>query len=291
MVAYFYISSATIRDAVNASITNTDTPSKAFPGRDSINLLLLGRDLDRDNRGRVIHTKGRTDAIMLAHVDFRNRQVSILSIPRDTLVHIPGYRGKRRMNSANALGGPELTKDTVEELVGVHPDYYMLVNFEGFEKAIDTMGGLSIDVDKQLDYDDNWGNLHIHLKPGQQQLNGYQSMGFVRYRKSKDGDAETDLIRIGRQQKFLCAVKSKLSHPSVMVRIPKILDTIRDDTEGDLSPCQTMCVARFMKSIPGGSEIKMETLPSLETGGNYVHADTDAVRELVGRMFLHATVN
>ena len=285
ILIYFYASSPTVRSTVNTIVTRTDTPKKAFPGRDEVDILLMGRDLDRDPNGQIVHTRGRSDVMMIAHVDFCKRTLNILSIPRDTLVHIPGHSGKRRISYANALGGSELAKDTCDEFLGVRPDHYILVNFDAFEKAIDIIGGLEVTVDKKLDYDDNWGNLHIHLNPGKQVLNGEQAMGFVRYRQSKDGDAESDFVRIGRQQALLCAVRNKLCNPGTVFKIPRALDSIRDDMEGDLTPAQIMCLARFVKSLPSGSNIKMETIPALNDGGVFVQPDMEATRKLVQEIF------
>lgn len=282
---YFQLSSPTFRDALGVLVSRSDTPEKAFPGQDEVNILLMGKDQDRDPQGQIVHTRGRTDVMMLAHIDFRSRTANVLSIPRDTLVHIPGYAGKRRVSYANALGGPELAKDTVSGFLGVRPDYYLLVDFASFEKAIDAIGGLEVTVDKKLDYDDNWGNLHIHLEPGRRVLNGEQAMGFARYRQSNDGDAESDFVRIGRQQELLRAAKDKLRSPAAAFRVPKVLDTIRNDAETDLTPAQMICLARFVKSLPQNEGVRMETLPTLEGDGVFVEADPDAARDLVGRMF------
>jgi polyisoprenyl-teichoic acid--peptidoglycan teichoic acid transferase len=248
-------------------------------------VLLMGRDLDRDRYGNIVHTRGRTDAMMLAHIDFRKHSASILSIPRDTLVRIPGYRGKRRVSYANAYGGPELAMDTIDRFVGVHPDYYMLVNLKGFENAINAVGGLDITVDKQLDYDDSWGNLHIHLKPGKQHLDGYKAMGFVRYRHANGGGGDSDLIRISRQQEFLRSARAKLSSPGVAFKVPNILDMIRSDMQGNLSPAQMMCLACFLRSMPPNQGLRMETVPAEKGGGVFVRADQDATSRLVNEMF------
>lgn len=285
ITGYYYISSRTFRDTLNTTIARTDTPERAFPGRSEVNILLMGRDLDRDRHGRIVHTRGRTDAMMLAHIDFKGRTASILSIPRDTLVHIPGYRGKRRVSYANALGGPELALDTIEEFLGVRPDHYVLVNFDAFEKAIDAIGGLEVTVDKQLDYDDNWGNLHIHLKPGRQLLNGDQCMGFVRYRQSNDGEGESDLVRIGRQQELIRAAQARLANPRVMFRVPRALDIIRNDIKGDLTHAQMVCLAKFLRSLPSDSGVRMETIPALNKSGIFVRADPEATKDLVSQMF------
>jgi len=286
LFTYYYTSSQTFHDTVKAVMTHADTPSQAFPNQNEINVLLMGRDLDRDPHGRVLHTtRGRTDAIMLAHIDFRNNRVNILSIPRDTLVRVPGYRGKRRINSANALGGPELAQDTVADFLGVTPDYYALLDFDAFVKTIDGIGGLRLTVDKQLDYDDSWGNLHIHLTPGNQQLNGTQAMGFVRYRHANGGGGDSDLVRISRQQELLAAFKAKMSNPVVLLKFPHILDKVRGDLQGNLSMNQLVCLARFLKSVPPGTGVKMATVPDTGKSRVYVKPDTDATKELVDSMF------
>lgn len=284
MLTYQYWTSRTFREVLGTYVNRAYDPSKAFPGRDEINILLMGRDVDRDRYGRIVHTRGRTDTMMLVHVDFRDQSADILSLPRDTLVHIPGYRGKRRISYANALGGPQLAVDTVADFLGVRPEYYVLVNFKGFEKAIDAIGGLEVTVDKRLDYDDNWGDLHIHLKPGTQVLNGEQAMGFVRYRQSKDGDMESDFVRISRQQELLRAIKAKLSSPGVLFKVPSVLDTIKNDVEGNLSSAQMLCLAHFLKNLADESRIRTETLPAM-SGGVFVRADVDAAQDLVKEMF------
>ncbi|MFA6666342.1 MAG: LCP family protein [Armatimonadota bacterium] len=289
--SYYVAASPTMRAGIGILLTRGYSPQKAFAGKDSVDILLLGRDFDRNEHGQVVHTRGRTDAIMLARFNFRERTANILSIPRDTLVRIPGYGGRRRINSANALGGPELTAATVSQLLGIDPDRYILVNLQGFEKAIDAMGGLIINVDKQMDYDDNWGNLHIHLKPGRQKLTGNQAMGFVRYRKSKDGDAETDFVRISRQQEFMKSAKKRLCCRSTLMRAPMILDIIRKDVQSNLSSGQQLCLLHFIKKLSKQNGIRMETLPALEDGGNYVHMDPNATRELVRQMFPSKTAS
>ncbi len=285
IVMYFYRTSAAVRSSIDVIINGTYKPSIAFPGRSYINVLLMGRDFDRNNKGEIVETNGRTDSMMLAHIDFADKKVDILSIPRDTLVHIPGYRHKTRISYANSFGGPQLAVDTVEELLKVKPDYYLLVNFKSFESAIDELGGLKIDVDKKLDYDDNWGNLHIHLEPGMQILNGEQAMGYVRYRKSNDGGGDSDLVRIERQQQFISAMSNKLRSPGALIKVPSILASVNNDIDGDLTTAQIICIAKFIKSLHGNECIKTHTIPSTDESLVYVHVDEDAARRLVEEIF------
>lgn len=285
IAVYFYNSSSTVHDAVRVMLAGIYKPEEAFPGKDGINVLLMGHDVDRDRKGRIVDTRGRADSIILARIDFTGKRINLLSIPRDTLVRIPGYRGKRRVSYANAYGGPDLSCRTVSDFLGVEPDYYVMVGFDGFQKAIDMAGGLRINVDKQLDYDDNWGDLHIHLKPGEQKLNGEQAIGFVRYRHANNGEGDSDLVRIKRQQEFFRAAKARLADPQVMFRAPRILDKIRADTQSQLTPSQIACLAMFVRSLPQ-SAIRTETLPVMPGGGAFVRADMDAAKTLVSSMFL-----
>jgi len=231
----------------------------------------------------VVNTNGRTDTIILAHVNFRERVINLLSIPRDTKVRIPGYRGRHKINAANAYGGPELACATVEDLLAVRPDEFVLVDYDGFVKAIDDLGGVNVQVDKELNYDDNWGNLHIHLKPGLQRLNGYQAMGFVRFRQSNDGLGDSDVQRIARQQRFLAALKQEMMSPGNFMKLPRIIDSLRGHVKGTLSLDQMMALAYFAKNLPP-ERIRMTTLPSDE-GRVYVSAREDETRELVRKLF------
>jgi len=277
-----YLKSSTLRRVAYFYATGLWKPEKAFPGRDSVTVLVLGRDADRDNRGQIVHSRGRADAILLVRLDFSDKKVSILSIPRDTLVDIPGH-GRHKINAAHAYGGSELMMQTIESFLGVKPEECVTVDYASFEKAIDCMGGLTINVTKKMDYDDNWGNLHIHLNPGRQTLDGRQSLGFVRYRKSNDGSADTDQERIARQQQFLMAVRSKVITPSAFFRLPDVIETARSGVTSSMSESQLMAVADFVRRLPNSS-IEMVTLPG-EPHKAYIKADMAAAREIVQRMF------
>ncbi len=276
------VSSPTVRKTMASAITGGLTPSRAFPGKNQVNILLMGRDVDRDNKGNVLKTWGRTDTIILANFNFENKTISLLSIPRDTRVRIPGY-GRHKVNAAHAIGGPDLACRTIENLLDVHPDDYIVVDFHGFEKAVDQMGGLTLTVDKQLDYDDNWGNLHIHLNPGKQHLNGQQAIGFVRFRKSNDGTGDSDIVRIARQHEFLRAVKAKLTRPATIMRLPKILDTINGNINSSLTETQILALAKFAREVPQAN-IVSETLPG-EITQTCIRPDREATREIVQRLF------
>jgi polyisoprenyl-teichoic acid--peptidoglycan teichoic acid transferase len=256
------------------------TPERQFPDRTSLNVLVLGVDHDYDNRAQIIKTTpGRSDSILLARVDFVTGSITALTIPRDSAVRVPGYRGIHKINAAHSLGGPELTIETLKAVFGVDVDAVVSINFEGFQKLVDAIGGIDLNVEKKLDYDDNWGRLHIHLKPGYQHLTGYEAMGYVRMRHS-----DNDLMRSKRQHAFLEAVRAKIKQPSTFGSLPGAVDKLNDTLKRvNLTEDQMFALANFARTLPK-ERIAIETLPSFE-GPSFVTIDTEKSAEVIQRLF------
>lgn len=278
LTGYLYASSRAVRETIHTvwKYRGVDV-SQVFPGQSSLNLLILGSDENRDNRKRIYTKRTRSDTIMLVHFDFVNRKINVLSIPRDTRVHIPGH-GVHKINAAMALGGPELAADTIREWLGVRVDHYAVIYYNVFRRAVDLLGGVTVYVDKPLHYDDNWGDLHVHLEPGWHRLNGEQALGYVRIR-----NVDNDLGRIERQHQFLAALKEHFRHPTTYMRLPQLLDAVDENLKSSLSYGQMLALAWFAKSVPS-QQIEMVTLPC-RLGRSYVYADEEQVRELVDRLF------
>jgi len=254
-------------------------PEQVFPGRDSINVLVLGSDHDYDNHDRIIKTSyGRSDSILVAHVDFAHKTINALTIPRDSAVHIPGRRGIHKINAAHSYGGPELTAETIHSVFGIPIDAYVDLDLEGFQHIVNALGGIDVYVEKKLDYDDNWGNLHIHLKPGFQHLNGYQAMGYVRMRHS-----DSDAMRSKRQHEFLQALREKVKDPRTFWKVPEVIKKINEDLRRNLTDDQLLALVNFARKLPATS-IQMATLPS-EEGPAYVTIDTQKSAEVIQKMF------
>ena len=225
---------------------NEFTPQKQFTDQHVITVLLLGCDHDYDDRhyvskyvpGKALKgSRGRSDAIMVARIDFDANSISILSIPRDTAVRVPG-KGVRKINSAYSIGGYELTQKTLSSVFGINVDYYATIDFEGFQKMVDAVGGVDVNVHKNLDYDDNYGNLHVHLKPGVQHLNGYRAMGYVRIRHS-----DSDFMRAKRQQEFVEAMRGKVKDPHNFMRIPDLLNALTESLASNMTHGQMLALA------------------------------------------------
>ena len=193
--------------------------------KDKATVMIMGVDKRNDD-------VGRSDTLMVATLDPDKNQAALLSIPRDTRVKIKGH-GYDKINAAYAYGDRKLSQQTVESLLGIKIDHYIVIDVHGFTKIIDALGGIDIDVEKRMYYEDPWdddGGLYIDLQPGMQHMDGKTAVTYVRYR-----DEEGDIGRIRRQQKFMKAVMDKLVSPTIIPRLPSIVSAMYDAVETDMS--------------------------------------------------------
>lgn len=153
-----------------------------------VNVLLLGVD----------KTESLSDVMMVAQLNMANNSVNILQFPRDT--YIKGRRGDKKLNSAYGSGGVEKTIEDIQSLVDIDIDGYVLVTTSGFRDVVDAVGGIYYDVPRDMNYDDDFQDLHIHLKKGYQLLDGDKAEQYVRFRA---GYATGDLGRIEAQSGFI----------------------------------------------------------------------------------------
>ena len=164
-------------------------------------ILLIGTD---SRAGEM----ARSDVTMLAAVNPQRQSVYLLSIPRDSLMDLPG-RGQDKLNHAMSFGGPLLVKKTLERYFSIAIDHYITVDFTAFRKIVDEFGGVEITVHKRMKYTDPADDTYINLYPGKQVLNGKQALDYVRYRKSDIGREDTDSERMKRQQEVIRALADK----------------------------------------------------------------------------------
>jgi LCP family protein required for cell wall assembly len=196
-------------------------------GGDPQTILILGSD-KRSGTGEKF---GRSDTTMLLRVDPEKEFLSLLSLPRDLSVEIPGY-GTDKLNAAYSAGGPELTLRTVKELLGIDINHIVNVDFEGFYEAINAIGCVYIDVDRHYynpeggDYDD------IDIQPGYRKLCGYTALDYVRYRHN-----DNDLVRGARQQAFVREARQQIP-PRSLLPPPfgdaELIDIFTDHTRSDI---------------------------------------------------------
>lgn len=187
---------------------------------------------------------GRSDTLMIASLDPKKNQAALLSIPRDTRVKIPRY-GYDKINAAYAIGGKKLTQETVENFLSLPIDHYVAIKTNSFCRIIDAIGGVDIDVEKRMFYEDPWddnGGLVIDLQPGKQHMDGKTAITYVRYR-----DEEGDIGRVKRQQKFMKAVMDQVASPMIIPRLPSIIREVSKTVDTDLSVRQLLELAGSLK--------------------------------------------
>ncbi|MBC7255515.1 MAG: LCP family protein [Chloroflexi bacterium] len=263
--------------------------------KERINILLLGID-QRDNEA----DKGpwRTDTMILVSIDPNTNSASMLSIPRDLWVTIPGF-GENRINVAHYLGdaydypggGPALAKKTVWYALGVPVHYYVRINFTGFVKIIDAMGGLTINVEKPIHDekypDNNFGTFVLDIPAGLQHMDGERAL---QYARSRHGSSDYD--RMARQQQVLLAIRDKaLSLDIPLSQIPTILATLGDSIKTDLTLEEILALAETAQKIDRANiryavlDRSMTTTVVTAKGAMVEVPDWDKVRQLVNDLF------
>lgn len=241
--AYYTTSSSLFE---KPDVEKKPTVEKRMEAHDKTIVMLMGVDQREDD-------VGRSDTLMVAMLDPNKHKVALLSVPRDTMVKIEKY-GYDKINSAYAYGGHKLTQDTVEDLIGVSIEHYIQIDVHAFRRIIDALGGVDIDVEKRMYYEDPWdddGGLVIDLYPGEQHMDGETAITYVRYR-----DEEGDIGRISRQQKFMQAVLDKMTSPSTIPRLPAVVKEVFSCVETDMSLRQML---EFTNSLIEAQKYGLET--------------------------------
>ena len=243
VVVFLCFLGAAVAGAMFASNSLLDRPvaEKVEEGlltaKDKSTIMIMGVDEREDD-------VGRSDTLMIATVDPKKDQAALLSIPRDTRVKINGH-GWDKINAAYAYGGEKLTQRTVEDFLGVNMDHYIIINTHAFQKIIDAIGGIDIDVEKRMYYEDPWdddGGLVIDLRPGKQHMDGKTAVTYVRFR-----DEEGDIGRIKRQQKFMKACMDKITSPAIIPKLPSVIKEVLSSVKTDLSMRQLLEFAGTLK--------------------------------------------
>ncbi len=242
-----------------------------------LNVLVMG--LDNDGT--------RSDVMILASIDPRHQVVNLISIPRDTRVPIPSRRHPEKITHAHAYGGPELALRVVRNFFGVNVSRYVDFDLKGFAAAVDALGGIDLNVEKRMYYDDPYQNLHIDLRPGPQHLDGNQALQYVRYR-----DETGDLGRVERQKKFLHALLEQVKRPANLPRLPAMAREASHYVKTNLSPKELLGLAGLAPRL-SPEHVVAETVPGQaavlhdpEGSVWYFVADQQKTKELLGRLIV-----
>lgn len=239
-------------------------------GSERINVLLLGIDTRPDE---VFWEPGRTDFIAVATIDPLSRSAGLISFPRDLWVPIPvspTLRFEERVNAAYRIGelerapggGPAVARRMIEYNFGIRTHFYVVVDFNAFVRAIDRIGGITVDIERPLKDNlyptDYYGTKRIYYAPGLQWLDGRAALEYARSRHQ-----DNDFERNRRQQKLLLALRQKALDLNLLPLLPHLLLELRNDIRTDMSPAQIMALAR----LAAGIDLQDVTLRSIGLEG------------------------
>ncbi len=265
-------------EAPNANPANVDYENITLPNRVET-YLLLGSDY-RPDEGT------RTDVIILAAVNYKEGKVNLLSFPRDMWVAIPGY-GENRINAAYLYGGYELLEETFFVNFGIRPDHYAMVDFEGFVKIVDTLGGVDINAEISMEdhcvfNDARW----CRVEPGITHMDGTTALWYARARYNT-----SDFDRTRRAQEVIKALVKKSVSFEGLIKSGKLFNTLGSYVETDLSSGDLLPLIAKMGSFTAEGAITSYHITEneaysyyTESGANVLVPDFDAIRLILNKV-------
>jgi polyisoprenyl-teichoic acid--peptidoglycan teichoic acid transferase len=280
------------------SITNSNLrlPELTRP----VNILVMGmsvltadvRDASADTQNLGYHAQvnsfdGLADVMLLVRFDPETGKIAAVSIPRDTRVEMDGY-GVMKLNSANINGGPAASARLISQLLGgVQIDRYVRVNVGGVEKLVDALGGVTVNVPKDMKYKDESQHLYINLKKGKQHLDGDKTLQLLRFRHDENGD----IGRIERQHMVMGALIEQSLNPLTLARFPQILSVVQSHLDTNLSVEELFALVGYTVKT-GRSKVHMLTMPGYASSDgqreiSYWLPDYSRIDEMMTKHFAH----
>lgn len=244
-----------------------------------INVLIMGIDA----RGK--EQNSRSDTMILASINPQDKKIAMVWIPRDTRIEVSKDHYEK-INAVNCINGPEAACETVSTLLDTNVDYYAVANFNGFSKIVDTLGGVTIDVEKNMHHYDPDPTLNINLKKGVQKLNGADALRYVRFR----GDPMADISRTGRQQKFIRAVAAEMFSSKTIFKLPQLIPELTASVRTNIPVTDMLYIANAVKNY-NDMDIVTQTLPGYPytdpiSGASYWLADETTARGIIDNLLI-----
>ncbi len=273
--------------------TPVAAPTPDWANKQAINILLIGLDY------RPKEEDTRADTQIVVHLDLANKTAALISIPRDLWVTIPGF-GEGRINAAYQLGdrhtdtvpggGPTLAMSTVQQNFGIRIDYFAQVDFVGFERVLDALGGVTIDVSKPLIDNEyplvNYGATRIYIPAGLQHMDGHTALEYARSRH-----ADNDIGRNSRQQQVLLALKQQGLNLNILSHLTDVVNQLAGAVKTDLTFLQLTSLAQLARDIgPQSIQTVILDLPLvnptvLASGADVLMPNWDLIRPKVAQVF------
>jgi polyisoprenyl-teichoic acid--peptidoglycan teichoic acid transferase len=293
------LEAAVFRQGNSFSRSTLQVPEVTKP----VNLLLLGiktnlsdiRNGDNSERKKAGYDaesdtlQGLSDTMMLIRFDPVSKRIVVLGIPRDTKVEVNGRSTKiNAIDQESGIG--QAAKVVSNTLGGVEIDRYVRLNNFGLESLIDTLGGLTLTVPKDMKYQDDSQHFYVNLKAGKQHLDGKKLMGYLRFRK----DANGDVGRMQRQQGALRAMMEQWVTPINVARIPQLMSMVQKQVDTNLNVEEIIALGGFSASH-GKGKIQSMMLPGDYNGDgkhgtSYWLASETGIKNMMARYFDHGTI-
>ncbi len=276
------------------------TPQQVF-GKDHLLILAVGLDYDYDSKDEEYSTQSRSDVIKAINLDFGLKKAYVVSVLRDMVATMPDGR-QAKINEAQSDGGIKEAQSVIASFLGTPPfDRYIILRINAMKEIISAINGVDINVkdsnciqsgdcknQDSLNYDDSWGHLHIHLKPGMQHLDGPAAVGYARFRHDWCGDP----CRSKRQEQVIQAMISKLRNDkfNTVMHIGQLIDIVRRNVTTNLTQGEMIALANYFSDV-SPSDIIQAQLPyvsniTLPDGGDALVADDAAKKKLVQEMLI-----
>ncbi|MGM7634589.1 LCP family protein [Bacillus sp. Hm123] len=232
--------------------------AKVHPLKDNISILFIGVD-ESESREKEFGGKTRSDALMLATLNIEDKSIKLVSIPRDSYVHVPEVGYETKINHAHFYGGPKATIETVEDLLEIPVDYYIRMNFYAFIDVVDALGGITFDVPYELKEKDS-NDIHnaVQLEPGKQELDGEEALAVARTRKY-----DNDIERGKRQQQLLEAIAKEALSINSITKYDEILDAVGSNMRTNMTFGEMKSLIEYGKS----GSLQFETITLKGTDG------------------------
>ncbi|TAK23141.1 MAG: LytR family transcriptional regulator [Chloroflexota bacterium] len=276
-------------------IPTPEDPLPIWDGKDRVTILLLGIDQRPDQRGHPT----RSDTMILLTMDPLNLTAGMLSIPRDLWVPIPGY-ADNKINVAHFLGelekpglGPDLARRTIRFNIGVPIHYTARVDFQGFERLVDAIGGITIDVDRALldnEYpSEDYGIVRVYVPVGPQHMNGLQALRFARSRH-----ADSDFGRLRRQQQVLQAAREQTLNLGLIPKLPRMFGILSNSITTDIQFVDMLALANVGRQIASTAitsrQIDDTLVIDANGDGTILIPNRDKIRPMVQELFYDPAV-
>lgn len=278
---YLFTKAADVAAGSKEVLARGDQSERRFaavdPKKDSISILIMGVD---DSNIREFGKATRTDALILATFNVKEKSVKMLSIPRDSYVYIPEKNKKDKITHAHVYGGTEGTIKTVEELLDIPVDYFVKLNFNAFIDVVDALGGITVDVPITFTEQDSKDTADaIHLEKGLQELDGEEALALARTRK-----IDSDIERGKRQQLVLRAIIDKAVSIGSITKYGDVMESMGDNMTTNLEFGEMLGLFDYAIA---GLNIESLTLDGYDDnikGVYYYHLEESSVEE-VGETF------